>query len=152
MMLTAKTKAVSIEIITSLLVLVFLYTGLTKLIDYKSFRLQMMNNPYFYNYANIVTFGAPLLEILIGILLVAKKTRRKGLWASFFLMLFFSWYVWHLMRTFPKLPCSCGGIIAELNWPQHLALNIALTVLTLFAIYFDKTLKHFNYKKKLVTP
>lgn len=134
------------ELITAIFIILWLYVGITKLIDYRSFEIQMSISPIFHKSAKLVTFGVPLLEILVGFSLIAKKTRIIGYYLSFVLMIIFTIYVAYLMIFIPNLPCSCGGIISSLGWTQHLILNITLTILALiYIITFhrrQRTLRH----------
>jgi hypothetical protein len=41
------------------------------------------------------------------------------------------------------LPCSCGGIINRLSWPQHLVLNVVLTALTALAYITEQPYQRF---------
>lgn len=123
-----------LEFITAVLIVLWIYVGITKLIDHRSVVWQMSTNPVFKSIPILAAFGGPILELIIALLLVIKKTRLIGLYASFILMFFFTVYVTYLMLYLPNLPCSCGGIISELNWQQHLILNILLTILSLVAI------------------
>lgn len=124
-------KKISIEVIVAIFIILWFYTGISKLLGYKSFNLQMHQNRLLYNYADLITFGVPLLEIFVGTLVTFVKTRRWGLLISIFMMVAFTAYVAYLMLYIPHLPCSCGGIISILNWPQHLTLNIILTILAI---------------------
>jgi len=45
-------------------------------------------------------------------------------------------YVAGIVFISPYTPCSCGGIITLLSWPEHLLFNIGLIVLALIAIRF----------------
>jgi putative oxidoreductase len=124
------------EGLTAIFIILWLYVGITKLIDFRSMYLQMNLSPFafFRNFDNEIAVGIPSIEILIGIILILKKTRLVGFYASFVLMIIFTAYVVFLMIKMPKLPCTCGGIISQLNWTQHLILNIALTFVALFGI------------------
>ncbi|WP_341837402.1 MauE/DoxX family redox-associated membrane protein [Chitinophaga pollutisoli] len=126
-----KWRNIAIEAIIAILIVVLLHTGISKLIDWRSFEIQMFQSPIFHEYYRIVTFGGPILEIIIALMLVIKRTRFVAFIASFLLMGFFTWYVYFLMTTIPNLPCSCGGVVGWLNWTQHLILNIFLTIISL---------------------
>lgn len=131
-------RRIVIEIITTILLIVWLHTGISKLIDWRSFSMQMQQSPIFHSYANIVTFAGPIVEIILSGLLIFNRTRMLGMVGSFLLMAFFSWYVCWLMLYLPTLPCSCGGIVSFLNWPQHLALNIFLMIASLVGVLMLK--------------
>src|SRR5688500_4505042 len=92
-------KNIATEIIVAILIILLLHTGLSKLFDYRSFSIQMHQSPIFHNIAQFVTFAGPILEILLAILLIFKRTRPLGMAGSFLLMCFFSWYVWWLMAN-----------------------------------------------------
>ncbi|WP_442892031.1 hypothetical protein [Chryseobacterium sp. VD8] len=36
------------------------------------------------------------------------------------------------------MPCSCGGVIKNLTWPQHLIFNLFFVVITSLAIRVNK--------------
>lgn len=129
------------EVIVAILLVVWLYTGISKLIEWRSFSIQMHQSPVFYGYARVATFAGPILEILLAGLLIFKKSRKFGMIGSFILMSFFSWYVWWLMTHLPNLPCSCGGIVSFLSWPQHLALNVFLSLISLIGIFYLRNAK-----------
>lgn len=125
-----KWRAITIEIFVAIIIIVLLYTGISKLIDRLSFHVNLEMNPLFHNYALFVSYAAPILEIVLAVSLIFTKTRKAGLLASAFLMSFFTGYVIYLMVSLPNLPCSCGGIVGWLNWTQHLILNIFLTIIS----------------------
>lgn len=122
-------KSVLIEIFIAILLIVFFYTGISKLIDRLSFEINLQQHSIFSAYAPLVSYGAPILEIVIAIALIFNKTRQAGLAAAATLMVFFTGYVVYMMITLPHLPCSCGGAVAWLSWPQHIIFNALLTVM-----------------------
>ncbi|WP_423737296.1 MauE/DoxX family redox-associated membrane protein [Chitinophaga caseinilytica] len=119
--------AVIIEIAVAILLVVFFYTGIAKLIDRLSFEVNLQQHSIFSGHAHLVSYAAPCLELAIATSLIFSKTRQAGLAASTLLMAFFTGYVIHLMLTLPHLPCSCGGAVGWLTWPQHIAFNVFLT-------------------------
>lgn len=133
-----KFNKILIEVIVAVLLIVFLHTAISKLLAFSSFRIQMFQSPVFQKIPLLAAITGPSLEITAAALLIFRRTRMPGFILSFCLMAFFTWYVWYLMTTMPHLPCSCGGVVSWLNWPQHLALNIILTVLSLVGIFLLK--------------
>ncbi|RPD41115.1 MauE/DoxX family redox-associated membrane protein [Chitinophaga barathri] len=129
-----KFNKVIVEVIVGILLIVWLHTSISKLMDFSSLKIQMSQSPVFYKFTTLAAIAGPGLEILLSILLIFKRTRLLGFIGSFLLMVFFTWYVSYLMVTMPNLPCNCGGIVGWLNWPQHLALNIFLTVISAIGI------------------
>ena len=136
---TANSRKVILEVICSLLMLLFLYASVTKLLDLQTFRHDMLNQPFPKWFAHILVWWVPTLEIALTIGLVIEGTRRYALWGSLILMFLFTLYTsLALAHAFRYVPCSCGGIIKRLNWRQHFALNLAFTVLAFSGIRLHK--------------
>src|SRR5690606_18655277 len=67
-------------------------------------------------------------------LLCFRNTRLFGLYVSFALMSGFSIYIYLILNYSDFIPCSCGGVIENLGWTQHLIFNGIFTGLALIAI------------------
>lgn len=141
-----KTKAfnLAIEAIVAVLLLLWIYTGLSKLIQYDKFSFEAGRSPFLQHIAPLVAPMVPVAELLIAALLIFKRTRVTGLYASLFLITLFSGYVYIMLHYAYDLPCSCGGIIALLTWEQHLVVNMMLTLLTAIAIVLQARLAMLN--------
>lgn len=131
-----KTRAfnLTIEAITSVLLLLWIYTGLNKLIHYDKFSFEIGRSPFLQHIPPLAVAVIPVSELLIAALLIFKRTRLLGLYVSLFLMTLFTGYVYIMLHYAYDLPCSCGGIIELLTWEQHLIVNFMLTPLTAIAI------------------
>ena len=140
-------KRTVIEIITALLVFLFIYAALSKLLDFDRFRYQLSQSPFITKISWFVALAIPLGEIIISISLIIKRTRIAGLYLSFFLMLLFTGYIFIMLKYSPYLPCSCGGVLSNMTWKQHFVFNLAFTGLSLSGIIIQNT--HSN-KKHLV--
>lgn len=127
-------RKIVIEIICSLLVLLFIYTGLSKMFNYSEFRLQLGKSPFITRFANPVAWTLPAIEILVALALTFKRTRLIGLYASLFLMTMFTTYIYAMLNYSYDLPCSCGGIISKMSWGQHFWFNAGFTTLSIVAI------------------
>lgn len=127
-------RKLTVEIISALLVVLWTYAAISKLIDYKTFVFQLGRSPYITEMANTVAWMLPLVELSVTVLLIMKPTRLIGLYASFFLMLLFTGYIYIMLYYSYYVPCSCGGILSHMSWNQHLIFNICFTVLALLAI------------------
>jgi hypothetical protein len=112
-----------IEIISSLLIILFIYTSLSKLSEYNTFTVQLSKSPFITSYARSIAWGLPAVEILISLLLVLKKTRLIGLYASFFIMSLFTAYLIIMLKFSYHIPCSCGGVLQNLSWNSHIVFN-----------------------------
>jgi uncharacterized membrane protein YphA (DoxX/SURF4 family) len=127
-------KSVLVEIIAHLFIIIFLYTGVAKLMDFDIFQEQLAESPVLEPVAPVITFGLPAVEFIVSILLFLPKYRLKGFYASLFLMIAFTIYVAVLMSFSTQLPCSCGGIMEQLSWKGHLIFNCSCTLLAFAAI------------------
>jgi hypothetical protein len=66
---------------------------------------------------------------LISLMLVIKRTRLFGLYASFFLMSLFTAYLTIMLNFSYYIPCSCGGVLEYLSWDQHILFNAFFIVI-----------------------
>jgi hypothetical protein len=131
-------KTTIVEIIASLLVFLFIYAALSKLLDFNKFKYQLGQSPFITNISRIVVWVIPLSEILVSVALMIKRTRVAGLYLSFFLMLLFTGYIFIMLHYSPYLPCSCGGILSSMSWKQHFIFNLLFTCLSLLGFKFKK--------------
>jgi len=127
-----------IEIITVLNIILFLYTGIAKIMDYSVFKEQLALSPILSWAANPVAILLPVVEFAIVLTLTIPRWRLKGLYASFIIMTLFTGYIIALFSISTEMPCSCGGIMEELSWQQHIVFNGAFVLLNLGAIYLQK--------------
>ncbi|OQP55921.1 hypothetical protein A4H97_20245 [Niastella yeongjuensis] len=132
-------RKIIIEIISSLLILLFLYASVSKWLAFKTFIGEMNNQPFPNWMTPYLVWGIPIIEVLISIGLMFEKTRVSALYASFVLMTAFTIYtVAILLHAFDYVPCSCGGVIRKLTWPQHLFFNLFFVVISLLGIWLKK--------------
>lgn len=115
-------------------VLLFLYTGVVKLMDIHLFREQLISSPLVGPIAGFISWALPIGEIIIAILLFIPRFRLTGLYLSAILMILFTFYVVALMLIDNHLSCSCGGIIEDLSLKQHLLFNSACVILSVVGI------------------
>ena len=123
-----------IEIIVALLILLFIYASASKLLDYQKFRVQLGQSPLLTALAGWVSWVIPSLEIIISIMLAFPKSRLIGLYASFSLMVMFTAYIIAITKFSDYVPCSCGGVLQNMSWNQHLVFNIGFVLLAVAGI------------------
>jgi hypothetical protein len=126
------------DLVVGLLILLFIYTATSKLLDFSNFRHVLSRSPLIGNKAPVVAWILPLTEILISMILIPPRTRPIGLWCSFALMVTFTAYVAWMLVFVPQLPCSCGGVIKYMTWKQHLLFNIAYSLIAFFGIWLHQ--------------
>jgi hypothetical protein len=128
-------KQVTLECVCALLILLFLYASISKFLDFKTFIGQMNNQPLPNSWTPFLVWTIPLLEITISISLLFEYTRLLGLYASLILMIIFTVYTGIiLLHFFPYIPCSCGGVIRNLSWTQHLFLNLFYILISVLGV------------------
>lgn len=132
-----KTKKVILEIIVALLIVMFLHTGISKFLDFHGFVHDLDNQPFPDKFTPYLAWSLPTIEIIIVILLFMDRTRLVGLYASLILMAIFTIYTsLVLLHFFEYVPCSCGGVVSYLSWPQHLFFNLFFVAITFVAILY----------------
>lgn len=127
-----------IEIVSSLLIILFIYTAINKIVEVETFRVSLRQSPILGKFALPISYVVPLVEIVIVFLLSFSATRKIGLLLSFLLILLFTIYIAYMLSTTSNLPCNCGGVIKLLSWQQHLILNIVLLIFSAIAWILSK--------------
>ncbi len=124
-----KHTALTPDIISGLFILLFFYAASSKLLDYQKFRIQLGKSPLLAPFATWMSWIVPALEIGIAIALCFKSSQIKALYAAFSMMVVFTAYIVVILNFSEYIPCSCGGILENMSWRQHLVFNILFTLL-----------------------
>jgi hypothetical protein len=128
-----------VNLISSLLVFLFLYASLSKFADFQTFRYDMNNQPFPKWLSGILVWAVPIVEVLLSVMLIMNKPRLYGLYGSLVIMSLFTIYTTLvLFKFFDKVPCSCGGIIKKLTWTQHSILNLFFVLISIIGIILLK--------------
>lgn len=127
-----------VEIITALLIVLFVYAALSKLLAYQLFVAQLHTHPYLKHFGGFIAWSLPLTEFIVAVLLIFSPTRLASLYASVILLMIFTIYLVLMLLSGKDLPCSCGGVINGLNWKQHIVFNIGFTGLAITGIVLEK--------------
>jgi len=127
-----------IEIIGSLLILLFVYTAISKLLDFTAFKNVLSRSPLIGGKAAVVALALPIAEGLVVGLLFFPKTRLRGFYGSSALMIMFTLYLAYMISFTPHLPCSCGGVLKQMTWSQHLVFNIFFLLLSLTGLVLER--------------
>ncbi|MGN6602451.1 MAG: MauE/DoxX family redox-associated membrane protein [Ginsengibacter sp.] len=127
-------KTFLIDIISGLFILLFVYTATSKLIEHSSFQAVLSRSPLIGSKASILSWALPMLELFTAVLLFFPAIRKFGFISSFILMLVFTSYIIYMILFAKNLPCSCGGVISQMTWTQHLIFNVFFTVLSVIAL------------------
>ncbi|WP_440134074.1 MauE/DoxX family redox-associated membrane protein [Chitinophaga sancti] len=116
----------------------FLYTSFNKLMAFDYYLYDLKRSPLLSNYAIIIAILVPGAELLVAALLLLEKTIRGGLLGSLGLMVLFTIYVGYVLLYAATRPCTCGGIIRNLTWPQHFVFNICFLLLSILGLYLQR--------------
>ncbi|MEE1946426.1 MauE/DoxX family redox-associated membrane protein [Pedobacter sp. KR3-3] len=126
-----------------LLVLLFLYTASSKLVNFDRFYFDMGNQVFPKSWRMVMVVAIPSIELVTAIALLFPRSRKTGLIASLALMSVFTLYTSLVLTgTFDRMPCSCGGVIRSLTWPQHLIFNLFFVGITLLALWLHNKTDH----------
>ena len=117
-----------------LYILLFVYAAISKVLDFENFGIQLAQSPLLSAYAGLIAPAVIFAELLIVLLLSLKTARLEGLYSSFYIMIAFTVYIYLILNYSDFVPCSCGGIIGQLGWREHLVFNITFALLALLAI------------------
>lgn len=129
-----KARTITLEIIVALLILLWVYATLSKLLDYQSFVRQLNGSYLIKGNGKVFSILLPTMEFLIVALMVFSRTRMIGLIASFALLVIFTVYIIYILNFAPAIPCSCGGIISKLSWTEHLVFNFGFLILNFIGL------------------
>jgi putative oxidoreductase len=131
-----KKYAIAEEVLVGILVVVFVYTPATKLMKYEEYILAMKAQPIAPTLQRFLIYAVPLTEFIAVILLAIPKLRTKGLYVSLAMLVVFTGYISLVqLNYYGRIPCSCGGIVQELGWEQHLIFNVFLIAVTVTALW-----------------
>lgn len=119
-----------------LLIMLFAYAALAKLLEQDIFVFQMKLSPvkFMDQLAPLLSWLVPITELSIVGLLCMERYRILGLYLSFFLLLAFEIYITAMLCSGLSLPCTCGGIISHLGWKGHLLFNAGFMLIAALPI------------------
>ncbi|MDR3716742.1 MAG: hypothetical protein P4L51_28375 [Puia sp.] len=137
------------EILSVLFIMLFLYTGISKISDYFVFKEQIATSPLLAPFAPVIAGLLPWVEFGVVILLAIPRWRLKGLYASFILMVAFTIYIIAMLTFNKEVPCSCGGVIELLSWNAHIVFNSVFIGLAGIAIIAETKIR--KARKKSLT-
>lgn len=123
------------ELPAVLLTILFTYASISKLLQYDTFKYQLGQSPFVTTYSDTIAWAVPAVELLTTVLLMFPVTRLKGFYLSYGLMLLFTFYIYAILHYSYFVPCSCGGILSQMNWEQHLVFNIIFSLIALAGIF-----------------
>lgn len=112
-----------------LFVMLFTYAAVSKILDFENFQVQLGQSPLLSAFAGLVAYAIPTAELVISCLLLSSRYRMIGLFTAYCLMSMFTAYIYIILNYSSFIPCSCGGILEDLSWNQHIIFNVAFIIL-----------------------
>lgn len=140
-------RKITLEIISFLFILLFLYVSFSKLLDFQRFTVQIGQSPMLTGFGSIIPWLVIVGEIGISILLMIPRLRLVGFYAAFSLMVMFTAYIIAILNYSTYIPCSCGGILEKLGWTEHLIFNVFFIALALIAILLTQSTNEGNHER-----
>lgn len=131
-------KQIVIEIITFSFFFLFVYTSLSKLYQYDFYYNDLLRSPLLSPVAYPISILIPGAELIVAVLLLVDRTRKYGFIGSLILMTLFTLYVSYVLTLTTERPCTCGGIIRQLSWRNHLIFNLIFLALSLAGFILEK--------------
>jgi len=132
----SKNSTLTLKLVCSLLILLWIYTVLSKLSEFEDFKRQLNNQVFGKKWTPVLLWAVPGIEITAAAMLLFQKTQRAGLILSAILMILFTGYIALVtMNIFNRVPCSCGGVLKGMGWNSHLIFNTVFLAISLFGIY-----------------
>jgi len=139
-------RSTIVEIISTLLILLFVYTASSKLISLQTTYHEMNNQPFPNWMTPYLVWGISIAELCVAAFLIFDRTKKAGLWGSLVLMTLFTGYIGAiLLHFFKRVPCSCGGVIKELGWTNHLYFNLFFIVISISGLLLMRKQKEKPY-------
>jgi uncharacterized membrane protein YphA (DoxX/SURF4 family) len=135
-------RKIAIEAISIILVILFVYAALSKILDFETFRVQLGKSPLLALMAGLIAYVVPTAELLISLLLVFSRTRLIGLYSSLMLLFLFTAYLIAILNFSYYVPCSCGGILQGMSWRTHIFFNLGFIVLSIIGIVLQYALRN----------
>lgn len=134
-----KTYHIAAEILCFLFVLLFGYTAMNKFLDHRNFQDQLVFATADPVAGRTLAYLIPVCEFIVAGLLCFGRTRVTGLYLFSGMLCCFSAYIIYLLYSDRHLPCTCGGVISQMTWKQHLIFNGGFIVAGIAALIFYTT-------------
>lgn len=123
----------------TLFLVLFIYTATSKLLNYENFETQLGQSPVFTAYADYLVIALPIFELSVAGLFLISNYQLIAYYLSFALMVMFTTYIIIILNFSDFIPCSCGGVLEDLSWSEHIVFNLFFIVLAILGILILET-------------
>lgn len=117
-------RSTVIVVVCSFFILLFTYAATMKLSTLAQFKAQLGLSPPVEAYAGFLAIAVPAAELLLVVSLLFPQTRLVGLYGCYSFMVMFTTYIIIILKFSQYVPCSCGGVLQNMSWGEHLVFNI----------------------------
>ena len=122
-----------VETISLLFVVLFIYAATSKLWDFGQFKVQLGQSPV------LTAWMVPGVEYLLALLLLFNRSRLAAFYGSLALMVMFTTYIVMVLQFSDYIPCSCGGVLEDLGWTEHIVFNLFFVAMAIIGIILLET-------------
>lgn len=130
------------KIYTALLVMIFVYAGLVKVLNFPKFVFNINNQPLPNGHTPILIARILVSELMILVLLLFQRTRLKRFYLSVIVSLLFTLYILQIqLKVFSYIPYPCGGIIESFTWRQLFFFNLLFLTIAFIGIAVERKIK-----------
>lgn len=143
--LSHKFQAAIIQAISALLIILFVYAGISKFHERSFFEAQLSFYPVIGGMAILLSWLIPSANLFTALLLIFHKSYRIGFMSALIMLICYTVYLTFMIITQHDLPCSCGGLIKSLTWNEQVMFNLLLIALALTGLWLDR------FRKSLYT-
>lgn len=130
-------RALLVNILNGGFAFLFVYAGISKLLDADHFRTQLGQSPLLTSFADQTVWLVPISELTIAIFLFVPRMRLLALYGFFSMMVLFTAYIIFILNFSDYIPCSCGGILEKMGWKQHLIFNLLFVIVAAATIVVE---------------
>jgi len=130
--------SISKQAVTYFFIILFVYAAVSKLADFENFRVQVAQSPLLSAFATFIAYTTVIGELVIALMLCFKKSRLLGLYLFLGFMTAFTVYIFLILNYSPFVPCSCGGVLEDLGWWEHLWFNGVVCFLCVLVILTEE--------------
>jgi uncharacterized membrane protein YphA (DoxX/SURF4 family) len=138
-----------LDVIIFLFISLFIYAAASKILEYDMFKATIGKSPLIMNHAHWLAWMVPAVEIIVSLAFIVPRLVLPALYASFFLMFTFTAYIAFILTFSPYVPCSCGGILSQMGWTEHLIFNTGFTLLAVVGIMLHNRLQRKRNNEEL---
>jgi len=130
-----------VQLITYMLLCLWIVVASRKLFDYSAFRQAMLDQPFDDKYGIALSYLLPVIQLGTGALFIFDKTKRYGFSLTILLMIAFSWYITLVLKsTWGFIPCYCT-LEFPTDWKGHLWINGIIAVFAITGLLLDSIRK-----------